>query len=162
MHRFIPILAHWRGARCVEVVTTHHPRRFGRSKYGLSRTVRVLLDLLTVKFFTRYLTSPMKLFGMVGLICGLVSLLAGAATGFMKLAQGTDMTGNPLLLLAVLSAMVAAQFVAVGMLGEIVSRMYFEVRGRRPYAIRRTINFDTADEPSPEPQPWRRPQRWAA
>jgi glycosyltransferase involved in cell wall biosynthesis len=162
MHRFIPILAHWRGARCVEVVTAHHPRRFGRSKYGLSRGVRVLLDLLTVKYFIRYLASPMKLFGMVGLVCGVVSLLAAAATAFMKLSHGTDMTGNPLLLLAVLSAMVAAQFVAAGMLGEIASRMYYAVRGRRPYAIRRTINFDAPSASRPRLQDQRSPLRRSA
>ncbi len=66
MHRFIPILAHWRGARCVEMVTTHHPRRFGQTKYGLSRTLRVVLDLLTVKYMLDYYSSPMKLFGRIG------------------------------------------------------------------------------------------------
>ncbi len=67
MHRFIPILAHWRGARCLEMVTTHHPRRFGTTKYGLSRTLRVVLDLVTVKYMLDYYTSPMKLFGRIGL-----------------------------------------------------------------------------------------------
>ncbi|HVW36398.1 MAG TPA: glycosyltransferase family 2 protein, partial [Pirellulales bacterium] len=97
MHRFIPILAHWRGARCAEVVTRHHPRKFGQSKYGISRTFRVILDLITVKYMIQYLTSPMKLFGGMGLASFGLGALSGAATVGMKLAGGVDMTGNPLL-----------------------------------------------------------------
>src|SRR5947207_15506678 len=102
MHRFIPLLAHQRGARCVEVVTRHYPRRFGKTKYGLSRTVRVVLDLITVKYMLDYFASPMKLFGRFGLACFLIGAIAGLSTLGMKLAAGTDMTGNPLMLLAVL------------------------------------------------------------
>jgi glycosyltransferase involved in cell wall biosynthesis len=142
MHRFIPILAHWRGARCVEVVTNHHPRRFGQSKYGISRTTRVVLDLMTVKYLIQYVVSPMKLFGMIGLVCGLVASLAGAGTLWMKLASGVDMTGNPLLLLTCLSAMLGVQFFFMGMLGEMCSRIFFEVRGMPNYAIRRTWNVE--------------------
>lgn len=143
MHRFIPILAHWRGARCVEVVTNHHPRRFGTSKYGISRTLRVILDLLTVKYFIQYVVSPMKLFGMIGLICGAVSGLAGFSTIWMKLANHVDMTGNPLLLLTCLSAMLGVQFLFMGMLGELCSRIYFEVRNMPNYAFRKSWNFET-------------------
>jgi glycosyltransferase involved in cell wall biosynthesis len=144
MHRFIPILAHWQGARCVEVVTNHHPRRFGQSKYGLSRTLRVILDLLTVKYFIQYVVSPMKLFGMIGLWCFAISAAAGAGTAWMKLASGTDMTGNPLLLLTAVSAMLGVQFLFLGMLGELCSRIYFEVRQMPNYAIRRTRNLEPA------------------
>ena len=77
MHRFIPILAHWRGARCAEVVTNHRPRRFGKTKYGISRTLRVVLDLITVKYMLDYSASPMKLFGMLGFGCGLLSARGG-------------------------------------------------------------------------------------
>jgi glycosyltransferase involved in cell wall biosynthesis len=150
MHRFIPILAHWRGARCVEVVTNHHPRRFGQSKYGLSRTLRVVLDLLTVKYFIQYVVSPMKLFGMIGLACGAMSGLAGMATLWMKLSGGVDMTGNPLLLLCAVSAMLGVQFLFMGMLGELCSRIYFEVRGMPNYAIRKTHNFERATLPLSE------------
>jgi glycosyltransferase involved in cell wall biosynthesis len=142
MHRFIPILAHWRGAKCVEVVTNHHPRKHGVSKYGLSRTTRVILDLLTVKYFIHYVVSPMKLFGMIGLLCLGLSGLSGAATLWMKVASGVDMTGNPLLLLTAVSAMLGVQFLFLGMLGELCSRMYFEVLGMPNYAIRRTRNLD--------------------
>src|SRR4051812_2380960 len=102
MHRFIPILAHSRGARCVEIVTRHHPRRFGQTKYGLSRTVRVILDLVTVKYMLDYFASPMKLFGRFGLACFAVAIASAFATIFMKLAHGTDMTGNPMSLLSIL------------------------------------------------------------
>lgn len=145
MHRFIPILAHWRGARCVEVVTNHHPRRFGQSKYGISRTTRVVLDLMTVKYLIQYVVSPMKLFGMIGLLCGCIASLSGAVTVWMKAAGGVDMTGNPLLLLTCLSAMLGVQFFFMGMLGELCSRIYFQVREMPNYAIRRTWNLESAD-----------------
>ncbi len=74
MHRFIPILAHWRGAKCIEVVTKHHARKFGESKYGISRVFKVVLDLITVKYLIRYLVSPMRLFGVCGLVCGIMGI----------------------------------------------------------------------------------------
>ncbi|MGH7201923.1 MAG: glycosyltransferase family 2 protein [Planctomycetaceae bacterium] len=155
MHRFIPILAAWRGARCVEVVARHHPRRFGTSKYGLSRTLRVLLDLITVRFLVQYLSNPMRLFGAMGLACGSVAVGSGLATVGMKWFGRTDMTGNPLLLLAVFSAMVAVQFFALGMLGELGARIYFQTQNARPYAIRRRVNFDHADIIEARPAPRR-------
>jgi len=142
MHRFIPILAHWRGAKCAEVVTNHHPRRFGQSKYGISRTTRVILDLMTVKYFIQYIVSPMKLFGSMGLLTLVGGVLSGAATCWMKLAQGVDMTGNPLLLLTVMSLMMGTQFLFFGMLGELCSRIYFASLDQTNYTIRRTLNFD--------------------
>jgi glycosyltransferase involved in cell wall biosynthesis len=149
MHRFIPILAHWRGARCAEVVTRHHPRRFGTSKYGISRTTRVLLDLITVKYMTQYLASPMKLFGKIGLLSVAVGLIVGAATIAMKLASGVDMTGNPLLLLSVFAGFVGMQFLVLGMLGELGVRTYYESQNKQPYTIRELINFDLVEEPAP-------------
>jgi len=142
MHRFIPILAAWRGAKCIEVVTHHHPRRFGVSKYGIGRVFRVLLDLITVKFLIQYMISPMRLFGTAGIGCLLVSGLSGLLTIGMKLIQQSDMTGNPLFTLAVFSGMVSVQFFVLGMLGEMGSRIYFSNDVRPPFAIRRTVNFD--------------------
>jgi hypothetical protein len=139
MHRFIAVLAQWRGARCVEVVTRHHPRRFGQTKYGIGRMPRVLLDLVTVKFMLDYFASPMRLFGMVGLVCGLLGMLSGAATIVMKLAGDVDMTGNPLLLLTALSTMIAMQFLSLGLLGEFCVRIYHNHHPRANYAIRRRI-----------------------
>ncbi len=136
MHRFIPILAHWRGARCLEMVTTHHPRIYGQTKYGLSRTVRVVLDLITVKYMLDYYTSPMKLFGRVGLafMAAGVAMLLG--TIGMKLALGFDMTGNPMLVLGALLCIVSVQSFSVGLLGEANTRLYYRRNERRPFAIR--------------------------
>ena len=125
MHRFIPILAHQRGARCAEIVTNHRPRQFGVTKYGISRTFRVLLDLLTVKYLLDYFASPMKLFGTFGLLSGAIALLAGISTVLMKALGGIDMTGNPLLLLTVLAVVASLQFFSLGLLGEVNARIYY-------------------------------------
>lgn len=143
MHRFIPILAHWRGARCVEVVTTHHPRLFGKTKYGLSRTIRVVLDLITVKYMLDYYSSPMKLFGRIAFGFMAAGTAALIATGFAKLFAGMDMTGNPLLLLGVMLCIVAVQMMSVGLLGEATTRLYYSRDNRRPFTVRRVLNgFD--------------------
>jgi len=143
MHRFIPILAHWRGANCLEVVTNHHPRRFGETKYGISRTFRVVLDLITVKYMLDYFASPMKLFGMVGLGCGAISIASGIATALMKLIGSVDMTGNPLLMLAVFAMMASIQFMSLGLIGEVAARIYFGSLNKQHYTVRELINFDT-------------------
>jgi glycosyltransferase involved in cell wall biosynthesis len=145
MHRFIPILAHARGARCVEVPVRHHARRFGQTKYGISRTVRVVLDLITVKYMLDYFASPMKLFGRFGLASLGVSMVAALAVVAMKIASGIDMTGNPLLLLTVLSGMLGMQFLTLGLLGEVSARIYFGTHPQRNYALRELVNF--SDEP---------------
>ena len=146
MHRFIPILAHWRGARCVEVVTRHHPRRFGQTKYGLSRTFRVVLDLMTVKYMLDYSSSPMKLFGSIGLWCGLLMFASASAVGLMKAFGGVDMTGNPLLLLSVFSGLAGMQFFSLGLLGEVNARTYFGMQDKQPYTIREQVNFEPSAE----------------
>jgi len=161
MHRFIPILAHWRGARCAEVVTNHHPRRFGTSKYGISRTFKVVLDLATVTYLVRYLVSPMRLFGSAGLISGFLGGLSGLATVYMKVIHQSDMTGNPLLLLSALLTVVGVQFFGLGMLGELGSRIYYGVPQQAPYAIRNTLNVqsddrDHRDEQTPDEPTFRR------
>lgn len=147
MHRFIPILAHGRGARCVEMVTQHHPRRFGKTKYGISRTIRVVLDLITVKYMLDYFASPMKLFGRLGLSCWGVATLAGMSTLALKLFGGVDMTGNPLLGLTILSIMVGLQFLSLGLLGEVHARVYYASQPNQNYAIRQLVNFAPASEP---------------
>ncbi|HEX7450005.1 MAG TPA: glycosyltransferase family 2 protein [Pirellulales bacterium] len=146
MHRFIPILAHWRGARCAEVVIHHHPRRHGKSKYGISRTLRVLLDLLTVKYMIQYQSSPMRLFGGLGLASLTAGGLSAVATLTMKLGHGVDMTGNPLLLLTVFATLAGLQFLMLGLLGEVCVRTYYESQGKQPYAIRSLVNFGPREE----------------
>ncbi|MDX1948671.1 MAG: glycosyltransferase family 2 protein [Pirellulaceae bacterium] len=140
MHRFIPILAHRRGAKCIEVVTRHHPRRFGQTKYGLSRTTRVLLDLFTVKYMLDYFDSPMKLFGRVGLACIAAAAASALAAGLMKSLAGIDLTGNPLTLLTVLSSLASIQFLGLGLLGEVNARIYYGTHPRQNYAIRELLN----------------------
>lgn len=140
MHRFIPILAHWRGARCLEMVTTHHPRLFGKTKYGLSRTLRVVLDLLTVKYMLDYYSSPMKLFGRIAM--GFMTLGTAMLIGTvgMKALGGMDMTGNPLLLLGAMLCIVSVQLFSVGLLGEANTRLYYRRNERRPFTIRRIVS----------------------
>lgn len=141
MHRFIPILANQLGARCVEVETRHHPRRFGKTKYGLGRTFRVILDLITVKYMQSYFDSPMKLFGSFGLWTCLLSAVAFVGAGLMKVVNGVDLTGNPLMLLGMLSAILSVQFFSLGLLGEVNARIYFSKENRKNYQIRFTINL---------------------
>jgi glycosyltransferase involved in cell wall biosynthesis/membrane-associated phospholipid phosphatase len=146
MHRFIPILAHARGAKCAEVVTKHHPRRFGVSKYGISRTVRVVMDLITVRFLTRYMVSPMRFFGQIGFVSLGLGAASGAATVAMKLLGGVDMTGNPLLLATFFGGLVGVQFFCLGVLGEVAARVYFQRDTANPlasgaYTIRRMVNL---------------------
>ena len=143
MHRFIPILAHARGARCVEVVTRHHARRHGKTKYGLSRTLRVLLDLITVKYILSYFASPMKLLGglgMAGLMASGLSLVAAVA---MKGWGGIDMTGNPFLLLAAILMLASIQLLSLGLLGEVNARIYFGSQNKRHYAVRHVRNLES-------------------
>ncbi|MCG6155553.1 glycosyltransferase family 2 protein [Rubinisphaera margarita] len=145
MHRFIPILAHRRGAKCVEVVTRHHARRFGQTKYGIGRTTRVVLDLITVNFLLKYFDSPMKLFGRLGIWCVGIAGVSALATIGMKLVGGIDMTGNPLLLQTVLSVMVGMQFLSLGILGEVCTRLYYTNSSNRHYAVRRIIRQESED-----------------
>jgi glycosyltransferase involved in cell wall biosynthesis len=145
MHRFIPILAHWRGARCLEMVTTHHPRLHGKTKYGLSRTLRVLLDLLTVKYMLDYYSSPMKLFGRVAMAFLTLGILMLSATIGLKVLASFDMTGNPLLLLGAMFCIVSVQLFSVGLLGEANTRLYYRRNERRPFTIRSITRSQRAD-----------------
>jgi glycosyltransferase involved in cell wall biosynthesis len=148
MHRFIPILAHWRGAKCVEVPTRHHPRRFGTTKYGLSRTIRVVLDLITVKYMLDYYSSPMKLFGRIGF--GLLGLgvCAMLAVVGLKLTSGIDMTGNPLLLLGVMLSLMSLQALSVGLIGESTTRLYYNRNARRPFTVKEILGRTEDETPN--------------
>ena len=142
MHRFIPILAHQRGARCAEVVTNHRARQFGETKYGIGRTFRVVLDLLTIKFLLDYLASPMKCFGKIGLWCMAGAFISGAATMGMKLFAGVSILGNPFLLVGIVSMMASVQFMVLGLLGEVATRIYYGSQQKQHYAIRELVNFE--------------------
>jgi glycosyltransferase involved in cell wall biosynthesis len=142
MHRFMSVLAEISGQRVVQVPAAHHPRRFGQTKYNLSRTVRVLLDLITVRFLQGYLSRPMHVFGLGGLACFGVAGVSLLMCIIQKLAWAEHMNRNPLLLLSVLLTVVGVQFISLGLIGEVLSRTYYESQGKSPYNIRRTINLD--------------------
>jgi glycosyltransferase involved in cell wall biosynthesis len=141
MHRFVPALALQYGARMAQIPVRHHPRRAGVTKYNLTRTIRVMLDLMTVKFLSGYLTRPMHVLGTVGLGMMGVGGLSFLATIVMKWAQGIFWTGNPLLLLSVMLEVIGIQFILMGLLGEVLARTYFESQGKTPYAVRTTRNL---------------------
>jgi glycosyltransferase involved in cell wall biosynthesis len=142
MHRFVAVLAQQHGARLTQIPVQHHARRAGKTKYTLARTFRVILDLITVKFLHSYLTRPMHVLGLGGLIAmglGVVSLLA---TVWMKSRYGTFMTGNPFLLLSVMLELVGVQFISLGLISEIMMRTYFESQGKSAYVVRNTLNVE--------------------
>lgn len=141
MHRFITALIIQQGARVTQLPVRHHPRTAGRSKYNLTRTLRVILDLMTVKFQGSYQTRPMHLFGMVGLACMLLGLFGVGASAVMKYTTGPGMTANPLFLLGSVAGLIGVQFVSLGLMGEVLTRTYFESQGKRPYAVRERRNL---------------------
>ena len=146
MHRFIPVLASQVGARMAQIPVRHHPRTAGKSKYGIGRTGRVVLDLITVKFLSGYTTRPMHFLGGAGLgIIGLSALVMFAAV-VMKYTVGMGLTSNPLFLLSILGSLIGVQLVSMGLLGEVAMRTYFESQGKSPYTVRETVNVD-----APEP-----------
>lgn len=140
LHRFIPALASWMGISVAELPVAHNPRRFGRSKYGLSRTVRVVLDLLTVRFMLSYSARPMQLFGGVGLLAFILGAISGLYLSAQKVIHGYHYSiDRPLLLLSVLLIVVGVQMVSMGLLGELIVRTYHEAQGKPIYAIRETL-----------------------
>jgi glycosyltransferase involved in cell wall biosynthesis len=147
MHRFIPALAADLGARVVEVPVHHRPRTTGRSKYGLSRTLRVVLDLLTVKFLSGYSTRPIQLFGLVGVLCGGAGGLLTAYLGFQRLFLGVRLANRPIVMLAVLMVVVGVQFVSLGLLGEMLVRTYHESQAKPIYRVREVVERADAAEP---------------
>jgi glycosyltransferase involved in cell wall biosynthesis len=140
MHRFIPALTGWLGARVGEVEVAHYPRRYGKSKYNLNRTFRVILDLINIKFLISYSTRPIQFFGKIGLVAFLGSGLSLLISIWMKVADNTDMSGNPLLYLTILLFLVGIQFVTLGILAEINIRIYHEMQQKPTYVIKETVN----------------------
>jgi glycosyltransferase involved in cell wall biosynthesis len=148
MHRFIPALAHWAGGKIAEVPVSHHPRRFGKSKYGLGRIVRVVLDMLTVKFLLSYSTKPIQVFGAWGLVTGLLGFIICLYLTALKVFFDANIGGRPLLLLGVLLIFIGAQFITLGLVAELQTRTYYEARGRPIYALRRIVT-QRADREQP-------------
>lgn len=142
LHRFVPVLAQQYGGRLAQIPVRHHPRVAGKTKYNLTRTFRVVLDLITVKFLHSYITRPMHLMGLAGLGAMALGGLCLLLTLAMKSYYGIFMTGNPLLHLCVMLELVGVQFISMGLLGEVLTRTYFESQGKRSYTVRTTINLD--------------------
>jgi hypothetical protein len=140
MHRFIPAIAYERGARITELRVHHRPRQGGRSKYGLVRTFRVILDLLTVKFLLSYATRPLHIFGLAGLLSGAIGFLIALYLTAQKAFYGVDIGGRPLLLLAVLLIVIGCQFIIMGLLGEMLARTYHESQNKPIYAIKEILD----------------------
>jgi glycosyltransferase involved in cell wall biosynthesis len=141
MHRFVPALASQVGARVTELPVRHHERLHGQSKYGISRTMRVILDLMTVKFLLSYSTKPIQLFGKWGIYTLFAGVLSGTATIYMKLFEQMSMNRNPLLILTAFLLFMGIQFIVLGLLAELSARTYYEAQGKPIYNIKEKINF---------------------
>ncbi|WAS04973.1 glycosyltransferase family 2 protein [Gloeomargaritales cyanobacterium VI4D9] len=139
LHRFLPALAYIEGARIAELPVRHHPRRFGASKYGLGRTFRVLMDLLTIAFMKRFLTRPMHVFGLLGLSFLGLGLGLGMYLLFLKIGLGQSIGQRPLLFLAGLAVTAGLQLFCFGLLAELLMRTYHESQGRPIYRVREVV-----------------------
>lgn len=150
MHRFLPIYTRWHGARIAEVTVRHHARAHGKSKYGLERVLKVLADLITVKFLERFQQKPMYLFGAVGLMSLAISFVSGIYALWRKLGEGEAFIKNPLLLMCIVTAMTGVMCILMGLLAEMVVRTFYESQGKPVYLVRATRNLPS-DDPSNVP-----------
>ena len=136
MNRFLPAIASEQGVRIAEVVVNHRARHAGTTKYGLSRTIRVILDLVTVKFLLSYSTRPLQIFGLLGMVSGGLGALITAYLGWVRLVEHQSIADRPLLLLGVLLVFTGVQFLTFGLLAELMARTYYESQGKPTYVIR--------------------------
>ncbi|MDO8560322.1 MAG: glycosyltransferase family 2 protein [bacterium] len=141
MHRFIPALAGWQGARVAELSVAYRPRQFGASKYGISRIPKVLLDLVTLKFLNDYSAKPMYFFGKIGFWSFAVGVLAAASAVYFKATGQKDFVETPLPVLTALFVLVGVLLVLIGLLAELVMRMHHEAQNKPIYAVKEEINF---------------------
>ena len=142
MHRFLPVLASWAGASVVEIPVNHRPRSFGRSKYGIDRTLRVVLDLITIKFLMSYRTKPMQVFGKWGLYAMIMGFTAGIVTLAEKLVYEQDVTDNAWLYICILFGLGGLQLIGMGLLGELSVRTYYESQNKTIYTVREIVGGD--------------------
>jgi glycosyltransferase involved in cell wall biosynthesis len=140
MHRFIPIYAAWAGARVTEIPVDHHARTMGKSKYGISRTIKVVFDLMTIKFMASYQTKPIYVFGTFGMAAFALSMLAGLWAIVLKF-EGTSFIQTPLPVVAVVMLAISVQFFLMGLLAELLVRTYHESQDKAIYAVRERIGF---------------------
>ncbi|QQS34399.1 MAG: glycosyltransferase family 2 protein [Acidobacteriota bacterium] len=141
MHRFIPIYASWAGARVAEIPVDHHARTMGRSKYGISRTIKVIFDLMTIKFMAEYHTKPIYVFGAFGMIAFLISMAASIWALVLKFGYNVSFILTPLPVIAVVMLAISVQFFLMGLLAELLVRTYHESQDKAIYAVRERIGF---------------------
>lgn len=140
LHRFIPVLASLEGARITQVDVKHHAREFGKSKYGINRTFKVVADLVLMLFFKKYMQKPMHLFGGIGLVIGLIGIIINTYFLILKIT-GHDIWGKPMLLLGILMVIAGIQLITVGIIADVLMRTYYESQNKRPYKIRKIHTF---------------------
>ena len=145
MHRFVPIYASWYGARIAEIPVNHRPRLHGKSHYGLERILKVVLDLIVVRFLDRSLAKPIYIFGGFGALCFLVAVISFVLVLWLKFFKHISMIQTPLPLLVVMSIMIGVMSIGLGLVAEIMVRTYFESQGKNTYYVRELINFPRAD-----------------
>lgn len=141
MHRFVAAYLWWRGARVTELPVAHHPRQFGTSHYGISRTFRVLLDLVVIKFLNTYMNHPMRFFGGIGFVSFLLGFLAFILAVALRLLHIADFIKTPLPTFSALFIIVGVQLIVMGILAEMLMRTYYESQGKKPYVIAEKLNF---------------------
>lgn len=146
MHRFIPIFAGFAGARVTEIPVTHHARHAGESKYGLSRTIKVIFDMITIKFLSSYLTKPLYLFGWAGLVCLVISFLTFLLALYYRIVQGVHLNRMPAATLSMIMFAMGFQFIFMGLLAEMIVRTYHESQDKATYLIREKINIEDSDQ----------------
>ena len=146
MHRFVPVLAQHCGAKVLQVPVRHHPRVAGKTKYTLTRSVRVLLDLVTVKFLHSYLSRPMHVMGLAGLVAMGLGVLCLAEPIWNKIRHDISLIRSPMLLLSVMLELIGVQFISLGLLGEVLARTYFESQGKKAYTVRGTFNLEAREQ----------------
>jgi glycosyltransferase involved in cell wall biosynthesis len=149
LHRFIPVLAKLQGARITQVDVKHHPRKFGRSKYGINRTFKVLSDLVLMVFFRRYIQKPMHLFGTMGFISFGIGVLINMYLLVLKIL-GHDIWGKPILILGLIFLLGGIQLITIGILAEIAVRTYFEAQNKKTYKVRHLYQAQTECKPELE------------
>lgn len=140
MHRYIPAVASWMGISVAEVPVHHHSRKFGKSKYGISRTIRVILDIITLKYLLSYSQKPIQIFGLIGLITGLIGCIVTIYLIIMRLFFNVPLSSRPLFTLSIFMIFIGLQLITMGILGELIMRTYHEASGKPTYAIREIID----------------------
>lgn len=144
MHRFVPIYASWQGARVTEIPVNHNARQFGKSKYGLERTLKVVLDLIVVKFLATYAEKPMYVFGAFGVASLTLSVLSGLWALYLKLFENTTFVQTPLPLVLVMTAIMGFMCILMGLLAELLTRTYHESQDKDVYLVKETRNVEPA------------------